>query len=660
MKTDQGPRTRYLRETVWRALLVLTLCGVPVLATADQPQRELFLKAEQALEQHTPLPLPELQRRLRGYPLLPYLELAYLQDRLPKAHNAEVRRFLHRYHGQPVADILRRQWLDELARKKRWRSYLAFYTPQSNIRRRCNHLLALIRTGQRRKAWPGVKKIWLYGRSRPSACDPVFKAWAEAGRRTPKLVWARIALAMEAGQWRLARYLEKSLPRSERTWVERWITLLRDPRSLPRRLAGLRQEHPYREAIIAHTVRHLARFDGQAALDLWHAVRTHYPFTRAQRHKVVRRIAIALERDDSARAYRFINELDHELLDRRLRQVQFNAALRRLDWPRVLQRLRGWPKEDQKTERWRYWYARALQQTGHPAEARRRFTRLARARSYYGFLAADQVGLPYHLDHRDTPRDRLAELRLKRLPGIRRALELYALDRHQLARREWHYATRRLGKDDLRAAALIAEGAQWHDQAIFTLARTGYWDDLKLRFPLEYRELVADNARRNTLDVSWVYAIIRQESAFMDDARSGAGALGLMQLMPGTARAVAHKLPELDVPRRQELLRPALNIALGSAYLSQLKQRLMDNPVLATAAYNAGPHRVDRWLPRQQQQAADIWVELVPFSETRRYLRRVMSYMVIYDKRLGRQPKRLRERMKPIQAASASDQLAGA
>ena len=211
----------------------------------------------------------------------------------------------------------------------------------------------------------------------------------------------------------------------------------------------------------------------------------------------------------------------------------------------------------------------------------------------------------------------------------------------------------------MRAAALIAEAAHWHDQAIFTLARTGYWDDLKLRFPLEFRDLVTGTARRNALDAAWVYAIIRQESAFMDDARSRAGAMGLMQLMPGTARHVARSLPGQPAPHRRDLLQPEVNIALGSTYLGQLKQRLEDNPVLATAAYNAGPHRVDRWLP-QRDLDADVWVELVPFRETRRYVRRVMSYMVIYDKRLGREPRRLKARMKPVSAAAGDGRMAGA
>jgi soluble lytic murein transglycosylase len=200
---------------------------------------------------------------------------------------------------------------------------------------------------------------------------------------------------------------------------------------------------------------------------------------------------------------------------------------------------------------------------------------------------------------------------------------------------------------DLKAAAKLASRSGWHDRAIFTLAQTGYWDDLELRFPVQHAELVAENAGRHGIDKAWIFAVMRQESAFMDNARSHAGALGLMQVMPATARHVARNLLKRKPPARREILQPDTNIALGSAYLSEVKSKLGDSAVLATAAYNAGPHRVARWLP-QRTLPADIWIELVPFEETRTYLRRVLTYTVIYEKRLGLTPTRLAQRLHPV------------
>ncbi len=637
--------------------LAILLLGTSSLAASPDTQRDLFVKAEQALERGRNAEFARLREQLSEYPLLPYLELQYLQKRLARARNSEVEAFLKKYRGEPVADILRRQWLDHLAKQRRWKSYLAFYTPQSNIRRRCNHLQALIETGKKTAAWPLVQKVWLFGGSRPSACDPVFKAWEAAGRRTDSLTWQRIALAMDKGKWRLARYLGRKLGRSDQAWVRRWIRLYTDPKTALR-ARDFKQPHPYRETMLAHAVRRLARFDGMGALKLWKVVEKRYPFPADQRAATTRRIAIALERNNAEEAYAFINSITPDRDDRRLRIACFRAALLPQDWQTVLDRLKEWPDAERETDRWQYWFARALTHTGQTHRAQLFFRKAAENRSYYGFLAADQINAPYHLLHRKTPEDLFTRVRLERLSGVKRALELHALGRNVMARHEWYYVTRGLDKPELRAAAVIAKENGWLDQAIFTLAKTGYWDDLKLRFPLKYRKLVSNEAKSNTLDMAWIYAVIRQESAFMHDARSQVGAMGLMQLMPATARTVARKALKRKPPARREIIQPALNIALGSAYLRQLKSELDNNPVLATAAYNAGPYRVNKWLP-ENSLSADIWVELAPFNETRRYLRRVLSYMVIYDKRLGREPIRLKERMKPIIALQKHTHLAG-
>ena len=650
---------RFCRTLPLWSLLLGTLIAISsTLALANGNEnllRDRFLEAEKALKKSHLRRYTELYEQLEDYPLRPYLELEYLKKKLHRAEHDEIREFLQRYKGDPVADLLRRKWLDQLAKKKSWNDLLAFYTPQTSTRRQCHHLRAMVETGSEKQAWPLVEKIWLHGKSRPKACDPVFSAWEAAGGRSKELTWKRIALAMEAGEWQLARYLGKKLGKQERTWVERWTKLYRNPK-LALEL-NLSSPHPYRETMLGQAVRRLASRDAIGGLELWNELEKRFDFPAALAAKTKRRVALALERKQSPSAYAFINGLQPEKDDTRLHTARFRAALLRQDWELILERLEEWPASD-RNERWQYWRARALSALGQPQEAKSLFREAADNRSYYGFLAADQVSLPYHLDHQDTPKDPAVRGRLEQMPGIIRSLELHALNRDVEARREWRYATRDLSKPELKAAAIIAQNSGWLDQAIFTLAKTGYWDDLKLRFPLKYRDLVASEAQSHTLDTAWVYAVIRQESAFMRDAHSHAGALGLMQLMPATARSVAVNQLKRKPPGKYQLLKPATNIALGSAYLGQLKEKLNQNPVLATAAYNAGPHRVARWLPKEDLPA-DIWVELVPFRETQRYLKRVMSYMVIYDKRLGKEPKRLKERMVPVLALKSGARVAG-
>ena len=324
------------------------------------------------------------------------------------------------------------------------------------------------------------------------------------------------------------------------------------------------------------------------------------------------------------------------------------------DWIRAMPAALG------ATERWRYWLARSLEMTGAEDEARELFVTLAGERDYHGFLAADRVGREYHLAHipLEPGAERVAEVAA--MPALVRAGELFALDRPIEARREWWLVLDRLSGDKpaLQAAAKLAQEWGWHDQAIFTLARTGYWDDLELRFPLQHSQAIDGAAKRRELPNSWVYAVVRQESAFSRDARSPAGALGLMQLMPRTARAIAREIKH-PTPRRKDLFEPDTNITLGTAYLDRVLERFEGNSVLATAAYNAGPSRVARWLP-EETVPADLWVETIPFSETRSYVQRVFAYRVIYDRRQGREPERLQALMPPVAPlASGSSKVAG-
>ena len=634
-----------------RPILALLLFSALVanglaLAARLDGQRAVFLQAEEALKQGSTQDFERLRAKIRNYPLYPYLEYEALRKRLSHASNRDVKVFLATYPSTPLAPRLRANWLNQLAKQQRWRAYLDFYVPSTNISRRCHHLQALIATGRSEEALPLVEDIWLYGKSRPSACDPVFEAWEKAGYRTTKLTWQRIALAMAAGEWRLAEYLGRKLSNTDRVWLKRWTRLHRNPRHVTEH-QRYTEPHPYREAMLAHAVRRLARWDGKEAMYSWRSIKSRYSFDadeiRRTEHYIVRNL-VRIADDET---YAFIRGVDVSNGGLKVHEARIRAALLREDWPQVSEWLGELPEAERDSEKWRYWRARALEGSGQSDQAQQLFADVAGERSYYGFLAADRAGVDYHLAHAETPASSDLLDQIEVMPGVQRASELFALQRWTDARREWREVTRHMNPEQLKAAAKIAEQNGWHDRAIFTLARTGYWDDLELRFPLKHAELVEANARRHGIDIAWVFAVMRQESAFMDNARSHAGAMGLMQLMPATARSVAREVLKRKPPRRSELFEPGTNIALGSAYLKQMKGELGDSSVLATAAYNAGPHRVNRWLP-PRTLPADIWIELVPFKETRGYLQRVLAYTVIYEKRMGRQPKRLEQRLHPV------------
>jgi soluble lytic murein transglycosylase len=568
--------------------------------------------------------------------------------------------FLTRYPDSPLADKLRNAWLDQLATRQLWEDYLRFYRPAKADTDRCLHLHALIETGRRQEAFDEVPALWLYGKSRPKECDAVFAAWTDAGKLTPELVWQRISLAMQSRETQLAGYLKRFLPGSEQGWVDLWLELDRNP-SLALHEPRLDKDQPRRSEMLLHALKREAAADPQAAVSLWKRLNERYRFTPAETESATRALALAMVRRDQPDALRWLEAINPGAQDLSLHETRILAALSAGDWHRVSRWIDALPEKERKSPRWSYWRSRAMGELGRGEQAAEILRQVAQDRSYYGFLAADRIGAPYNLQHVSLPVGAQEKEQLIRLPGLQRAYELYRLGRYPQARLEWNYATRPLSQRQLQVAAKLAEGWGWHDRAIFTLARTGYWDDLELRFPLEHRKPIEDRARVEQLDSAWVFAIVRQESAFMQDARSQAGALGLMQLMPATAKEQSRRMQPGTRFETNLLLDPEANIRIGAAYLGRVYQQLYQHPVLATAAYNAGPNRVRQWLP-DDELPADVWIETIPFSETRTYVRRVMAYTVIYQQRLDGQVDRIRELLRPIgtEASLAAQTGAGA
>ena len=633
-------------------VILLPLAGAAV--AGDGADR--FLAAEGALKSGDRATFDSLLSGLGDYPLYPYLRFAALGSELNAVSDQPLESFLAEFQETPLAERLRPVYLARLAAQGRWADYVRIYRPDDSVERRCLYLRALLETSQGELALTRAEfePLWLVPRSQPAACDPLFAAWGDSGRLTPDLIWARIRLAMEAGERGLARYLGRRLPESEAPWLERWLDVYSNPELVlePGVLAG---DHPIRPAILAQGIARLARSkpgraldvlareDGALAVDVGASDSAHAAVARAlirsDREPDPGRALVAWDRM-SARS----DNLDDQ-------EERVRAAIRLRAWAQVADWIGRMPEGEEKSDRWLYWQGRALEALGQTAEATTSLERAARQRSLWGFLAADRLGLPYQLDDHPVPAQPERIRRLASAPALARIRELRRLGRRADMRREWRSLTRDLDDAGLMAAAYVADLLGWHDQAIFTLARTGYWDDLALRFPVRYRDLVAEQAWQTGLAEDWIFAVLRQESVFAPDVRSGAGALGLMQLMPATARHVAQEL----TPARAglgwaDILEPELNIALGSNYLAWMRDRF-GHVALATAAYNAGPHRVARWLPDHCMDA-DLWILSIPFNETRGYVERVLAYRVIYGARLGLEPVRLSELLPPVPGRS--------
>jgi soluble lytic murein transglycosylase len=591
--------------------------------------------------------------KLDGYVLAPYVRYEYLKDRLNRTPAKTIQQFLRENAHTPLPDQLRQKWLYALANKGDWSGFMREYVEVvDDTELTCLYIGQRLKAGERTATVMNrIERLWLSGRRQPPACDQVFTAWKAADYMTQDKVWERLRLAMESGNLSLADDVAQHLPAGERVWIERWKLMHRDPAN---QLEQLKYpiETPIARMIVKHGVVRLAYRDAEEAVAQWERLKEKYEFFGEDQDYVMRHIAILAAQRHLPQAVRWLSSVSVRADDASLMQWRIYAALRAREWETAARFLAALPDEEKRTPRWRYWDARVAEHKGNKEAAYTTYTALARERDYYGFLAADRINVDYSMQSSaiEAMPDEIEAILAR--PGIEVAKELFTIGQVADARRQWSYATREFNRRELQVAAVIARQWGWYDRAIQTVNRSGHADDLELRFPLAYRDIIEPNAEKQGVDIGWVYGVVRQESAFVVDARSSAGALGLMQLMPATGRATLERL-RLRIPGTDALLKVEYNVRAGVGHLKEVLQRYRGHHSLATAAYNAGQSRVDSWIPREPIDA-DIWVETIPFNETRGYVKNVFAFAAVYDHRLGVNPTRLTTRMPAVAPRSPS------
>ncbi|VAX09805.1 Soluble lytic murein transglycosylase precursor [hydrothermal vent metagenome] len=645
----------YLPALNWPGIILslslLIPCATQASTDKNYPlQRIQFEQAEHALKRGHLGSYRKLKAKLSNYPLLPYLDYAELKRNLRQHSADEIHAFISQYGDTPLATRLLQNWLRTRARQADWQGLADNYFINNSRTLNCQYARALYETGAAERAHVVTRDLWLSGRSLPRSCDRPIAQWRKAGQLSNELLWQRIQLAMQKGNIRLTRYLGTLLPAEERFWIAIWEKVRRNPDYLLEVSQHFQEKNPdVLRWIAVYGIRRLASRDPLLAAEYWKAIQQQFAFTNTEQGRIERRLVLNLVRNDTDTARKWLSDMKVSQFSDEVLSAYVLTSIRDQDWQSALDWLNRMEPELQHSERWRYWRGRVLESMGRLEEARDVYLLNAEARSYYSFLAADRIGSRYRFSHRPLIFTAMQLDDVRNLPGILRAQELYALKRVPDQRREWNYAIKRMNKAQLLKAAKLAGQWGWHDRVITTLAQARYWDDLELRFPLAYEQQILTQAEKQGINPAWAFAVIRQESAFTSDARSHAGAMGLMQLLPRTARRMARTM-RVPMRNRYALLNTNTNIKLGVGYLKKVIDRYDGHPVLATAAYNAGGRHVKRWMPEENAIPSDLWIELVPFEETRKYMKRVLTYTVIYEQRLGQPPVPLLERMRPIPA----------
>lgn len=590
--------------------------------------------------------LRNASRDLQNYPLWPDLQAAYYRKSIGKVPDETIHSFINSHAGKASANSLRNRFAQNLAKRGQWPRLNTLlnehYADTRDDTLRCLTARTKLKVAPGKASNAYALDVWMSGESLPDECDPVFAQLDAQNLLTVKRVRQRIDLALEQGNTKLAKYLAKSAHRIDVDRTSRWARMRSNPLAELKNTRKLRDNKANRELML-YGIKRAARRDPQTTYKMWPVFKERFRFSREQKREVDRGLALSAARDHLPIALKWFGDIDEHSEESAAWYVR--RALASGDWPTVVRALDTLPESVSGDTTWRYWRARSLEAIGQRDDAADIYSTLSGERSYYGFLAADRLGSPYEFGHYPLQKDAAMQNTLANDTRLIRARELFLVGFNGMARSEWNRVIDALDTEQRKQAALLAHTWNWHSRAINTQAKTS-GRDVMVSYPTPYKAIFDEASLTNGIDRTWAYGIARTESLFMPDVRSRANAYGLMQIIPSTGKLVA-KQAHIRYRGTPTLLDPETNIKLGTHYLGQVYNRFGSNPVLATAAYNAGPHRVKTWLPETTWHA-DVWVENIPFTETRRYVKKVLSAQAVTHWRLTGKEQRLAGMMPPV------------
>ena len=630
-----------------RLLLVIltTTLSAQTFALSDEA---LFQHARDAYTAKNEIALADdvSQLKTQQYLLAPYADYWLMLLKLENARDEEVQNFLAQYIEMPFTERVRGEWLKKLAKQQNWD---AFFEEHANFQRddvvvQCYALLGHAQLGDADVS-SQTKTLWLTSTDLPSNCNQLFDVMQKKGDLSVDDIWARFRLALQDGKLNVAKSIATRLPSIDAAELK-----LLDRANLTPQLILDKKTVSFKSRfgmeLNLYALDRLARTKLESAISSFKNVQDS--LDAENRAFGWGRIAYHAARSHHPQAIEFYALAKNTSLDKEQLAWKIRAALRTKDWPTVLTTVAAMQPKQLEEGAWRYWKARALKEqalqgSGQQAEANAIFSKLSTERHYYGWLAADELEsmMSSPDEHYTVSENEVTAI--ASLPAIKRALELQRLDLRWEAKAEWVWATHNFDDKQLLAAAEYASRQKWYDIAIITADNTKKIHDFSLRYPIPYRDLMRSSANSENIDEAWVYGLTRQESRFMHYAKSGVGASGLMQLMPTTAKWAAKRMGMVSYSN-DKIHDLSTNINIGTYYMKYTLDMMGGQAVMATAAYNAGPSRAKRWVASEPLEAA-IYIESIPFAETRNYVQKVMANANFYAPRLGTKIQSLKSRL---------------
>jgi len=615
-----------------RAAIVLLAVVATAPVFADRGDAA-FLSAREAFRNGERVRLGRQVDVLKGHPLQPWAEYWAQRLKLDDGDDGGVAEYLARYPNAYLAEKLRADWLRVLGKKADWagfqRELPALAAPDAELN--CY-------AAQAAGTPVAVRPLWNSGQDLPQACEALVDQLIAAGNLTVEEVWQRVRRLFEAKRVGAARSAAAYLPASEGFDGRGLESIAQSPaRHLDKLPAGFAARRGSREVAL-FAVQRLARGDPQDAAKRF--ARIDAQFSAEERAYAWGQIAWQAALRHLPEALAWYDKAAGTALSEEQMAWQVRAALRVHDWGAVRRTVGAMPPAMAEQPDWTYWQARALTAGGHPELARPLYLRIAGLPNFYGNLADEELGRAVEVPPRAQPPSAEELAAAAANPGLQRALALFRVDMRIEGVREWVWSLRGMDDRTLLAAAEFARRNEVWDRAINTADRTQAQHNFSLRYIAPFSDRVLPKADELALNNGWVYGLMRQESRFIMDAKSSVGAKGLMQLMPATAKWVAKKI-KLANFHPSRVTEMDTNVTLGTNYMKMVLQSLDNHPVLASAAYNAGPGRARKWRADRPLEGA-IYAETIPFAETRDYVKKVMSNAVYYNTLFEGKPQSLK------------------
>lgn len=587
-----------------------------------------LLEAEKAIaEQRATI---EAYRAYRLHPLYPYLEFQHYRLHHQQIPNQTLLAFLREHQHAPYAQELAQTLYPAWLAARNYAAIIQSYQPSfTHEKHQCPYYLAQFATKRILPSADEIKTLWLKARKIDESCTPLFEQLQQQGKLDTALISQRIAKLMQDNQFELARKVAARYQADIDSILQTWINIYQQKQSVDTVFA---LPTFWRAAILAHLGKtfkpHTLRLN--VAIFLKSHQQGDFANQPQLQKLAFNRLTRQFAKDDDALTPHLWQALasSEPEFDTILDVIAY--AQRHALWHELPNWLAQLDNSQIQRAEIQYWLAKSYEKIGQMGKAQQHYRQAAKQRDFYGFIAAEKLGLPYALNAKIIEKKDDIYHEVIQNPAVYRLQLLFALGQTQRAKKEWQALIQGLTPAQAEQLIYFAQENGWWQLAITSLAELKTWDALVIRFPLHYQAQIEKLAQYHQISPAQIFAIIRKESIFQADIRSPAGALGLMQVMPKTAKETARKY---QLPQTLSLTNPEYNLQIGSQYLTEQLNRY-PHFAHAAAAYNAGPGASSRWLKDYAHLPLDEWILHIPYTETRDYVKRVLEYQKIYEYRL--------------------------